>query len=341
MTARLYPNDYFGGPENYTREQDVINERSWLVEDIIKPELPNILGNVEKCLEMLNSEQIFKMPISNGVSGDDGSNPSIKGIVVRQGSFLLDFKAIIIFPEFHNGKQILLRMDTGKKFPLAQIQSIELNLQEILEILEELQTLKELDNFIEKFGIVLKLLIESINLIENPPRTLCFPDSNNFAMRQMFKEYQSICESHHHEISMDIILFKSELCVDLRNLSIVTKKPWCNIDVETGKSFSDTIKDKLTVDRSKTLVNTLKENGVHIEEPSIINNIIMSTFNTEATTLAQAQYYMNRCVTFNGKAVIECEKLEITTSDPSLISITTKLNALENSISNYYTNLKI
>lgn len=339
MTTKLYPNDYFGGPENYDEDKDAINERSWLMNEIIKPELPNILGNVKKCLEMLHSDQVFKMPISSNASS--GNNPSIKGIVVRQGSFLLDFKAIVVFPEFHKGREILLRMNTGQKFLLAQIDSIEKNLCRILRLLEDLQMVENLNTFTENFGTVLRLLFESINLIQNPPRQLSFPESNNHAVKQMFQNYEAICATAHHEISLDIVLFKSELCIDIRNLSIVTKKPWSNVDPVTGQSFSDTIKDELTMNRSKNLATTLEDNGIHIEEPSLINNIMMSTFNTDTTTLAQAQYYLNRCITFNRKTVIECEKLEITTSDPSLISITSKLNALESSITNYYTNLKV
>ena len=67
----------------------------------------------------------------------------------------------------------------------------------------------------------------------------------------------------------------------------------------------------------------------------------MSTFNTEATTLAEAQRFLSRCVTFDNKVVTELEKLAITTSDPSLISITSKLAALDGTISNHYINLTV
>lgn len=341
MTTEVYPGDYFGGPEKYEFDQDRSKEQSWLIEEIIKPELPNILDNVEKCLDMLHGDQIFKMPISSGASNDNVNAPSVKGIVTRQGGYLLDFQAIVRFPEFHKGKQILLRMNTNKKYPLSQIQCIESSLHEILESLEELQMVEENGKFIEKFGQVLNLLIQSMNLLQNPPRCLSFPDNDNFTMKEMFQDYSSICETSHHEMSLEIVLFKNELCVDFRNLIKVTKKPWCNIDEKTGKSFSDMIKDELTTDRSKNLASVLKENGVQIEQSTLINNIMMSTFNTETTTLPQAQNFLNRCVTFNNKVVIECEKLAMTTSDPSLISITSKLSALENSVSNYYTNLKV
>lgn len=340
MTTELYPNDSFGGPDQYDYQKDLAAERYWLVNEIVKPELPNILDNVEKCLNMLHSDQVFKMPISSGVNG--GTNgPCVKGIVSRQGRYLLDFKAVVKFPEFHKGRQIALRMNTGTKFLLTQIQSIEDNLHYILKLLEELQMIDKAEEFVDKLGKVLDLLICSINLLESPPRKLSFPDNNNIAMKQMFQDYQSLCENSHYEIALEILLFKNELCIDFRNLHKVLKKPWCQIDPKSGKSITDTIKDKLTTDRSASLATVLKNEGIQIEEPSLINNFMLSTFSTEATTLSQAQNYLNRCVTFNGKVVMECEKLAMTTSDPSLISITSKLSALENTVSTFYTNLKV
>ena len=86
MTTELYPDDYFGGQDKFDPIIDHTNERRWLINEIIKPELPNIIDNVEKCLDMLHSDQIFKMPISNGTNGVDSSQsndlPSIKGCLL-------------------------------------------------------------------------------------------------------------------------------------------------------------------------------------------------------------------------------------------------------------------
>lgn len=340
MTTELYPNDYFGGPDDYDAAKDTVSERCWLIDEIIRPQLPNILDNVEKCLEMLQNDQVFKMPISSRLN-DGGNGPSVKGIVTRRGRYLLDFKAIVKFPDFHKGKQILLRMNTGTKFLLKQVQTIESKLADILRLLEELEMVADPEKFIEDLGKVLELLISSIGVLQNPPRDMSFPDNSNYPMKQMFQDSQLLCENAHYVIGLEIILLRNELCIDFRNLEKVVKKPWCHIDTRTGKSFSDNIKDQLTTDRSKNLDQILRENGVQIEQPTLINNLMMSTFNTETTTLSQAQNYLNRCVTFDGKVVIECDKLTMTTSDPFLISITTKLNALENTVSNFYTNLKI
>ncbi|CCD25988.2 Rav2p NDAI_0G02130 [Naumovozyma dairenensis CBS 421] len=372
MTTQLYPNDYFGGVENFNSKSDHAKERHWLINEIIKPELPNIIDNVEKCLAMLNSDQIFKMPISNTsanatattnknmstitrtVQNDSSTSsssssaastsnncPSIRGIITRRGGYILDFQAMVKFNEFKKGKQILFRMNTGKNYPLLQIKRIHENMEHILQLLEDLQLIDDILEFIKKFGTVLNLLNDSTDLLTNPPEQLIFPYNNNEMMKEMFQDSHLISQSTHHEISLELVLFKNEISIDFRNLEKVTKKPWCEIDPQTGKSLTDKVKDELKSNRSKNLTDILKSNGVQLEQPSLLNNLMMSTFNTETTTLQQAQKYLSRCVTFDNKVVMELEKIAITTSDPTLISISAKLTALEGSISNHYTNLTI
>lgn len=350
MTTELYPNDYFGDLSTYNYEEARKTELKWLINEIIRPELPNIIDNIEKCVDMLNSDKVFKMPISNGANitrQSEGANvsisdgPSIRGIVTRQGPFILDFQAVVRFPEFQKGKQVLYRMNTGIKFPLLQLNNINSNLTDILETLENLEIQDDINIFIERFGYVLKLITQSISILQNPPKELNFPFSNNFAMKQMFQNCDELCESNHHEISLELVLFKNELCVEFRNLSKIINKPWCNIDPKTGKSTVDKIKEDLRSDRSKSLTDILKTYNVQIEEPSLINNIMMSTFSRDSTTLQQAQNLIARCVTFNNKVVSEVGKLTVATSDPSLISISSKLNALEHTISNHFTNLEV
>ncbi|EDO16576.1 hypothetical protein Kpol_1064p58 [Vanderwaltozyma polyspora DSM 70294] len=338
MTTKLYPNDYFGDKTQYDFEKDKEVEKKWIIEEIIKPELPNIIDNVEKCIEMLNANQVFKMPISSG-GNDTSDKPSIKGVITRQAGYILDFQVILRFPEFHKGKQVVYRMNSGSKFSLKQIHTLNDNLQALLVLLEELEMVKDTAKFNTKLEQGLTYLTKSINLLQNPSKELSFPGNNNLAMKEMFQDYQTLCESNSHLVSLELMLFKNEISIEFRNLLKVMKKPWNEIDPDTGKSITDQIKDKLKSDRGLNLANVLKDFGIQIEEPSIFNNIMMSTFNTERTTLVQAQNYLNRCVTFDNKVVMECEKLVVTTSDPSLISLCSKLNSLENSIGNHYSNL--
>lgn len=340
MSTELYPYDYFGGPEKYDFEEDKINERKWLINEIIRPELPNIIDNVERCIDMLYRDQLFKMPVSSGVK-KNATSPSVRGVLTRSGINIVDFQMALQFPQFDKGKMIIYRMDSDKNFTLSQLDSIGKNLQQVLTFLEDLEVEQDCVTFVDKFNQSLELITKSINILQNPPKNLMFPYNNNITMKQMFTNPEQLCESTHHMISLELLVYKSELTIDFRNLTKVTKKPWCEIDPVSGKSVVDKIKESLKSNRDKKLSEILEEHNIILEESNLLNNFIISTFNKESTTLQQAQEFISRCITFDGKVVTECEKLQISTSDPSLISIVTKLNSLEHTIGNHLTNLKV
>lgn len=103
MSVDLFPNDRFGAEDKYDNFKDAVKECSWLIEEIVKPQLPNIIDNFSKCLEMLESDQIFKMPVSNGIpneSNKQNDSPTVKGVITRQGQYIVDFHIVVRFPQF-------------------------------------------------------------------------------------------------------------------------------------------------------------------------------------------------------------------------------------------------
>ncbi|CAI4347385.1 CNT_collapsed_G0010870.mRNA.1.CDS.1 [Saccharomyces cerevisiae] len=341
MSVDLFPNDRFGAEDKYDNFKDAVKECSWLIEEIVKPQLPNIIDNFSKCLEMLESDQIFKMPVSNGIpneSNKQNDSPTVKGVITRQGQYIVDFHIVVRFPQFQRGKQVMFRMNTGLNFLLIQFSKIMTHLKNILEILNQLQVATDVSEFVSKFGVAMELLNHSLILLQNPPRDLVFPEDNNFAMKEMFQDCYSVCESTAHILGLELTLCRNELCIELRNLIKVTKKPWCEIDSKTGRSFCDQIRNQVTNERNKTLSKILSENGVQVQGSTLLNHII-SSFQSEAITLPEAQELLRRGVTFDNRVVMECEKLIVSTSDPTLISISAKLNSLKASMANHQANL--
>ncbi|KOH01042.1 Rav2p [Saccharomyces eubayanus] len=341
MSVELYPNDRFGAAAQYDEHKDAMAECSWVIEEIVKPQLPNIIDNFSKCLEMLESDQIFKMPISNGIPNENSKqndSPTVKGVITRQGEYIIDFHIIVKFPQFQRGKQVMFRMNTGLNFLLVQFSKIMTHLKSILEILNQLQLATDVNEFGDKFDVAMELLNHSLALLQNPPRDLVFPEDNNYAMKEMFQDCYSICESTAHILGLELTLCKNELCIELRNLIKVTKKPWCEIDNRTGKSFCDDIRNQVTNERQKNLSKILSENGVQVQDSTLLNHLI-SSFQSEAITLPEAQELLRRGVTFDNRVVMECEKLIVSTSDPTLISISAKLNSLRATMTNHQANL--
>lgn len=370
MTTALYDD---GTHENVpTSAESSVLQKKWLITEIIKPELPNLIDHVEKCLELLSSEERFVMPLSNGSNIPNGTNSnisspssssnsnssstnnttnsstSIKGTITRQSGYIVDFHAVVKLPDFNKGRPIMLKMETGKKYPLVQIQSIISNLARSLNLFDELQQISESKTlefdetqlFEKKIGKILELLTQSITLLQNPPRELIFPHNNNNFLKNNFGESYEAGESTHHLVNMELVLFKNEVCLDIRNLTKVVKRPWCEVDPNTGLSFADKVRDRLKQDRNGRILEILKEHGLQVDDASVLNNLLSSFSVTERITLPQANDLLARCVTFDGRVVTECEKVSINTSDPTLISVSAKLTGLENKISNQYVNIQ-
>ncbi|CCE62378.1 hypothetical protein TPHA_0C02250 [Tetrapisispora phaffii CBS 4417] len=347
MTTELYPNDYFGDINKHDIVKETETELKWLIDEIVKPELPNIIDNVEKCLDMLQSNEVFKMPITNNngnnLQGKSNANngPTIRGIISRQNEYIVGFQTIVTFPEFNKGKPIILKMEPeASKFKLPQLVTTKDNLSDLLHTLEDSEIISDSSSFISNMDKSLKLLAQSISLLETPPRNLIFPEIGNNVIKELFpSNHSSLFETPHHEISLELVLIKNELYIDFRNLVKVVKVPWCKVDPNTSLSFVDNIKEELKVDRRKNLKDVLISRGLQVEESNLFNNLLISAFNTEKTTLSEARNFLSRCITFNNKVVIEGEKIVATTSDPSLISLSSKLHSLESTIGNLYTNL--
>lgn len=349
MSTDLFINSAYGEDTLQTKKsnspfehEEIDAETLWLIKEIIKPELPNISDNVSMCLDLLNSDQVYKMPISNGAQEAKAGIPRIKGIVSRQREYIVDFQVLVSFPDFQNGKTIPLKMMPQSKFILKQFEYIVDNLRRVIHMLDELETMEDVHKFVSMFTDVVNTINTSIDLLNAPPTFLTYPENNNITMKEIFGNHNATCDTPTNLLSLDLILVKNELCIDFRNLKKVTRKPWANIDPTTRRCFIDRIKDELTLSRNKNMKYILEENGLTVEDSNFINNILNSAFKSETTTtLLEAQDYLRRGATFSGIAVVEESKIMTSTSDPILICISSKLHGLKFSIDNHYNNLKV
>ncbi|SMN22786.1 similar to Saccharomyces cerevisiae YDR202C RAV2 Subunit of RAVE [Maudiozyma saulgeensis] len=349
MSTDLY--DYDIAKESYKQyiKKDHINELRWLIKDIIKPDLPYIIDEVEYCLTVLNNNEISRMPITTGGFPCDPNAPQIQGIITRQGPYILDIQFTIKFAHYKKGQLISFRGNsdlnatvTTEKYELLQLQVTNKKLLEILKNLEDLEMINDDETFVQLFEKILSSLTQLINILQNPPNELNFPFDNNSILKHFYeRSYNDLCESVHHLLSLEVALSGDKFILDFRNLDKVTKRPWCQIDPQDGKSLVDKIKEQQRRDRGKKLEDILVESNVIVEEASLLNNLMQSTFNKESTTLQQAQFFISRCITFDGKVITELEKVSTSCSDQSLMNLTNKLNELEEKLGNHFNNLSI
>ncbi|CAB4255182.1 similar to Saccharomyces cerevisiae YDR202C RAV2 Subunit of RAVE (Rav1p, Rav2p, Skp1p) [Maudiozyma barnettii] len=349
MSTELYNYDIAQESYKDNIEKDHINELRWLIKDIIKPDLPYIIDEVEYCLTVLNSNEISRMPITTGGLASDPNAPQIQGIITRQGPYILDIQFTIKFTHYKKGQLISFQGNPDmsaatpmEKYGILQLQVANKKLSEMLKTLEDLEMINDDEKFVQLFGMILSSLTQLINILQNPPNELNFPFDNNNILKHFYhKSYSELCESIHHLLSLEVVLSGNKFILDFRNLDKVVKKPWCEIDPNTGKSLVDKIKEQQRRERRKKLQDILIENDIAVEEASLLNNIMQSTFNKESTTLQKAQFFTSRCVTFDGKVIMELEKTSTSCSDQPLINLTNKLNELEEKLSNHFNNLSI
>lgn len=347
MSIELYNSDLTRDNKSTHAKEDQRKELGWLIKDIIKPDLPYIIDNVEECIELLNSNEISRMPITTGALSTQPNSPQIEGIVTRQGLYILCIQFTAKFEQFHKGQVINFKEDDNidaskpvQKFLLLQLSIIKKGLSEILGDLEDLEMIDNDLQFVDAFSKIITSIIRLITVLQNPPNELNFPFDNNGILKHFYNiRYEDLCNSVHHLLSLEIVLSGDQLVLDFRNLDKVVRNPWCHIDPIDGTSIVDKIKEQQKHNRNMKLEDILTDNNIILEEPTMLNNIMQSTFNKESTTIQQAQFHISRCVTFDNKVVTEQEKVSISCSDQELINLVTKLNNLEERVSNHFNNL--
>ena len=347
MSIELYNSDLTRDNKNTVAKEDQKRELGWLIKDIIKPDLPSIIDNVEECIELLNSNGISRMPITTGALSTQPNSPQIEGIVTRQGLNIISIQFTAKFQQFHKGQVINFKEDDNiditkpvEKFVLSQLGIINKGLSDMLQELEDLEMIDDDTKFVDAFSKIITSIIRLINVLQNPPNELNFPFDNNAILKHFYStNYEELCNSIHHLLSLEIVLSGDQLVLDFRNLDKVVKNPWCHIDPIDGTSIVDKIREQQKHNRNMKLEDILASNNIIVEEPTMFNNLIQSTFNKESTTLQQAQFHISRCVTFDNKVVTEKEKVSISCSDQELINLVEKLSNLEERISNHFNNL--
>lgn len=350
MTTELYPYDQFGEETAFNTQEDKQHETTWLIKDIIKPELPALIDKVEECLSILDNNQISRMPITSGATTDATNTTQIQGIITRQGLYILDIQFTLRFAQYRKGK--LMQFTIGEsttshthrteRFAIPQLHAAHEKLLEILQLLENLELVDDDTLFVEMFGKALVATTQMNNMLHSPPNELNFPLDNNCLLKHFFGDkYNYLCESIHHIVSLEAVICGDEIILDFRNLDKVIKRPWCNVDKQSGKSVVDTIRELQKKERNMSLQDILHENNIEVEEQNLLNSFMQNTFNKESTTLQQAQFFISRCVTFDGIVVTEQEKVSTRCSDGLLVSLARKLDEVEKSIGNHFANLSV
>ncbi|KAL6945191.1 hypothetical protein ACO0QE_002639 [Hanseniaspora vineae] len=211
MTTELYPNDYFSN--NEAKNPD--HELKWLVDEIIKPQLSEILDTLQKCAEMLDSEESFKLPITSKddnileyiqhkVSKSAFSNADantlhsscdglLKGTITRTKGAITDYQLLVQFTKFRKNQPQMIHMcrhpnilSNDPKVTDAEAKKIK---GEKSESKSESQALTKEPSEIELHQLVAtqKYTNIAINIIQNLQKT-----TNVHEFKKLFQELNQL-----------------------------------------------------------------------------------------------------------------------------------------------------
>ncbi|CCH41627.1 Regulator of V-ATPase in vacuolar membrane protein 2 [Wickerhamomyces ciferrii] len=318
MTTEIFPKI----PNNEIKQQEETvqkSEQKWLIEHIIKPELPKIIETLGHCLDVITSKDIIKLPISSN------RTEQVKGIVSRSSSELIDLDIKLHLKTLN--RKIHLKLQSP--IELVQITKI---IGMITELIGEIEILKQFDlndinGFLDQLRKILKNLSDCNNTLNKPHESILFPQHginlsetfDTLATGQNLSQFQD-------KLTIDFFILNTEISIEFKSLEKITESPWNEID-SNGISHVDKLREGLKN-------HTIKLNDILDRDKRKLGHVFgLNKFSTND--------YLTRSITFNNSVVIEVEKLLIHCQDPNLISIGAKLNGLEHLTSKMFKNLEL
>lgn len=318
------------------KARSVDREIHWLVQLVVKPELPQLIEALQICSNLLlyNSPQhpdealhiqrgpSITLPVSSG------KLDLLKGIIVRDGAYVT--KMTLTLKERHFNR-VISRIHLVKPFLLAQIITAKKSIDSAIELIVQASSIFDLDAcssadenphvvLISVFTDLLRELQIAKNALQLPTDPeLVFP--KHVTPPSLFDPELSA------HIALDLYISQAEVCIDLKDLHRVTEKPWGDVDPASGKSYVDKIRDNM----SAGIVDKHEEDS-HGVLGSVMSLLLKPRYDV--------QDYITRCITYKDQVVMVNKKIEVLSADPVLVSAFTKLDSVEYMVSSFMENIQ-
>lgn len=337
MSTQLSPGK---GPDT-TNISGVVNcheELQWLINEVIKPELPNVIDHFERCISLLTSDNETTLALST-----DGEDGSVRGVLVRRGEFITGLRASFRLPSFKQGSTLPFRMD-GPQMLLVQLGTTVSVLRDAVDQLQDLQDTLDPHLFAKGISEVHANTQSALNQLSDPPSQLTFPHNAQNTMKHLFSNHDELCGKPQDSdmLNLELVVCRTELLIKLRHLRRAMTAPWNKVDCTTGQSFVDEIRDELTKSRTMNLRQILESRDIKVRESGILAST-MAAFHsdTQQVTITEAQKYITRGITFDRSVVLEKSHVSARATDPALISICATLGGLVARVAKHNTNLNL
>lgn len=349
-------------------------ELHWYIKSIITPDLFQVIETLQICKNLLlyNTPQApnpkdciekgppLKLPISLHNRTD-----SLNGIVIRDGPYLTELYLTI---KNHYFNKYVHKLQLKVPIILEQIVNCLNSINDSINLLQDLQLLdKEVEHSGHKHTRLLETFEALLQHIHDAKINLQIPTDPNLVFPLKVtntKDFEPELSDH---ITVDFYTCDNQISLDIKCLHKITEKPWSEID-SSGKSFVDKLRDDMKLPSNTSSINTIQTPSVRsspvpqsqdeltpetvhpltiseiekkVQEKSTTNKNFLSNIMTHLLLRdkPKAMDYISRAITYNESVVMVNKKFEVSTDDPILISISSKLNHIEKKINKFNTNI--
>ncbi|ODV87436.1 hypothetical protein CANARDRAFT_26834 [[Candida] arabinofermentans NRRL YB-2248] len=354
MSTKIYsPSTLMQTEIDQIGEANSRRELDWLINEIIRPQLPSIRENLHSCFSKIDesSDQEYKLPLSSH------NSEILKGVITRQNFKITGLNITMKSKNLNGGKSFNLKLKTGQFLIVRQILDCHDAIYNSIAILNTLLENEKLDRstFLRYIENIYNQLDVAKNSLTSPNVGYIFPQHRVNATL-----FEPTLPS---SISLDFLVNSSDLSIDFKSVRKVTTKPWdVLIDPDNHKSFADHVRARISEDRMTSIPNILiaeytkllewkkNESSEPEDKSQRIGSTIKNIFNSNSdpsysTMLKTANKYLESAVTYvdnDGDPLVVTiqENCDVVTSDPVLLSISIKLESLEKTVAKILENFK-
>ncbi|KAG7910850.1 hypothetical protein KL906_001230 [Ogataea polymorpha] len=324
---------------------DSAKEQAWLIDEVIRPQLPNIKENLASCMAKIseNNGEEFKFPLSSH------NSETLKGVISRSNFRVTGLSVSIRSKSI--GRTLHLRLKDNSTLILRQLLDCHDLIYNAINTISKIQSLPETQP-----AVLLKVLSTLHSQVQLAKKSLLFPTE-----AYMFPRYRLPHQLFEPElpenVALDLVISNSDLSIDLKVIKPITHRPWdLIIDVPNRISFADHVRAKISQDRTRSISTILCEEYRKLldsrrKKSADNTGFLKSVFAGSAepscsTVLKMSTKYLEESITYvdnsdNPVVVTIQETCDVVTSDPMLLSITIKLDSLEKSVGKLLENLKL
>lgn len=327
--------------QHRTRDKDL----HWLVELVVQPELPQLVEALQICCNLIlynspqspDKEKLAEKGPAVTLPVSSAKLEAVKGILVRDGAHITKMSVAIKDRQFNRA---VSHLKLSKPILLKQIMAAKKAIEQSMVLLVQAESIFD-DTLLEKcqeqhrvkHELLLDLFDGLLKELQVAKRALQLPTDPQLVFPLNITPPAHFEPPLNPHIALDLYISQAEVCLDLKDLHIVTEKPWCEIDPDSGKSYVDQVRDRMSEGKSEATDHQSRNK----DKEGVLSNVFGHLLLRHKY---EAQDYITRCIAYNNQVVIVEHKLEVSSADPVLVSAFTKLDSVEYIVSSFMDNIK-